>query len=652
MRQQLLAAAQSQRAAGRRMQALALCGDLLQRWPNDAQALQLQVRLLSELGAAAQAMQLARQLDPPLPAQEMADLEADLATHQTRWASAMPADSRHPYIEADHAVDTMDDTLARYGEHFPEVAARARVDRLVSYDRASRSAAAVSEYQSMLQAGKPLPWYADEPVADALLQQRQPEQAMALYEDSIKHEPGPYPDDQVDPHIGLMYAHVEAGHYRQAVASIDQTAAAEPAWRPIHGSTVPVINPHKIDADISAALIRKDAWLYRDAWQRIDAMLAQAPMNSMLWREMADVERARGWPRRSERSAITAAGIDPDDARVRLSAIEDWRELNDFSRVEPSLQDVEAVIPRDKHVLLTRDAWDRQRGWQFDFEHDRGQGGAPNFGDYDHETQAKLQSPLLDDHWRIYGLTRLAGASLQEGHTERDRLGLGVIGYARGLEAYVQVLPGLGSRTSRTAVEAGVKWFPSDYLTFNADWSSSGDQDVPLRANYYGITAHSLDVQVQWRASELTSAKLSASRDLFSDNNQRNGWQAEVIQRLHTSPYLSLDGGVQVGSSRNSRSDVPYFSPQQARWGLLTGRLENMLSQRYERTWQQRIDIAAGVYQERHFGSSWMFSTRYGQTFTPRGGLAFGWGLSWGSQPYDGRRSARVMLDLTMHWGA
>ncbi len=649
-REQELAMAQDRRAAGDRMRALALCEDVLQRWPGDAKAQRLQIQLLSEMGAAGQAEYLARQLSEPLPPEDMAKLQADLAAHQTRWARAMPADTRQPYLEADRAVATEDHAIGEYGQ-LPGMVERLGTDRLIAYEQATLSRPAVRDYDAMQKAGSRLPPYAELSVADALLQQRRPEQAIPLYESGIKYEPGPYPDDQTDPRVELMYAYFEAGRERRAMAWIDQSSAKEPIWLPRPGSTLPRSNRHKAEEDLNAALIRDYTWQYREAWERIEGMRAQAPMDAALWRALAKVERDRGWPRRAEDTLVAAAGIDPDDTQTRLEAIDSWRDLNDFARVEPALRDLESIAPRDSHVQTTRQDWDRQRGWQFDLEYDRGKGGTSTFGDYDHETQATLQSPLLDDFWRVYGITRFAGASLEEGHAERDRAGLGLRAYVRDLEAYVQALPGFGSKSPGTALEAGLKWSPSDYWNFGADWSNKGDVDVPLRASYYRVTAHSLDVNAEWRASEMTSVKLTGSHDSFSDGNHRNGWQLEGVQRLYTATFFTFDGGVQLGTSRNQLTTVPYYSPARARWGMLTGRLENLLYQRYESAWRQRIDVAVGPYQERFYGQSWAASVRYGQIFKPRGGLAFGWGLSWNSQPYDGRREARVMLDLTMHWG-
>jgi biofilm PGA synthesis protein PgaA len=658
-RQSWMADAETQHAAGHRMRALALCEDVLARWPDDARARRLEVRLLSELGASQRALELAQQLDPPLGVTEMSRLQADLAAHRLRWTRAEPADPRHPYAEADRALHDIDAVVDRYRISQPALSASASVDALIAEDKAGRYADAVRGYGAMRKANEPLPAYAKAAVADALLQQRQPEQAIVLFEDSIVALPPPYEADQTDPRIGLMYAYLEAGRHRDAVALIDRTAASEPVWNKIPGSSELAGNPHKSEADLNTALVREYMWLYKDAARRLDHQLAEAPSDEARWREWGNLERARGRFRASENALVTSAGIDATDLSTRLGLVDSWRELNDFSRVEPTLREVEAIKPNDNQVTQARTEWDHQRGWQFDFEHDRGRGGSPNFGDQDHETQATLMSPLLANHWRIYGLTRLAGASLDDGDddetgqgsAQRRRAGLGVRAYLRGFEAYAQALPALNDATRGTAVEAGLRWFPTDHWTFTGDWSNVGDDDTPLRASGSAITANAVDVSAEWRASELTSAKLSLKRDRFSDGNHRNGWEGEVVQRVFTAPYLALDAGVQIGVTRNTQVDGPYYSPDRARWAMATGRLENLLGQRYDREWRQRVDIGFGQYQEHRFGSGWIASARYGQIFQPRGGLAFGWGLGWASQPYDGKRDSRVMLDLTMHWG-
>ncbi|HUA78875.1 MAG TPA: hypothetical protein VL997_00765, partial [Dyella sp.] len=296
------------------------------------------------------------------------------------------------------------------------------------------------------------------------------------------------------------------------------------------------------------------------------------------------------------------------------------------------------------------EAWDRQRGWQWDITHDNGWGNSPDYGDRDQETQATLASPLIDDHWRVLALARAASAALPEGNVSRDRGGLGIQGFVPSLEFYVQALPAADRYVRRTDVEAGFSWAISDHWSWATDWSSAG-ADIPMRAQYYGITGETFNTAVQWRASELTSARLDVYRDRFTDGNVRKGWLGDLVQRLHTGPNLTFDGGLEIGGSTNSETDRPYFNPSWDRSYAVTGVLQNVLDQYSDRVWNQRFDISAGRYAERNFATGWMASARYGQTFQPHAGLRFGWGASWHWQPYDGRHESRVVLDLTMHWG-
>lgn len=651
LHQALWQRAQTELAAGRRMPALTACMQLLSQWPEDGSARRMQVRILSELGGAARARQLAQALSPRPDALTLGKLHADLAAHEIRWARASPADPRHPYAEVDHAVESMDAIIVEADKLQAALATRTRTDRLLAYDQSDRAADAVRGYRRLLAEHGVLPAYAMAGVADALLQQRSPFESAALYEQSIRELPGPYPPEETDPRVGLMYAYIESGRTAEAIALADQTAASLTAWRTRHGTAQPVSNPAKLQADLNSVLVREYSDLLRDAQQRLWPLLQQAPANAQLWREYGNLQRARGWPRAAERSHAIAMGIDPDDLSNQLGVLDDWRQLTDYSLVQPTLLQIETVSARNPAVQQERRAWDRERGWQFDLEHDRGRGSTPNLGDSDHQTQATLAGPLLGSHWRVQGLLNQASANLPEGSIKRARAGLGLLGYMRGLQAYARVLAATGGLAKRTALEAGAAWAPSDHWVLSTDWSQNGDDDLPIRASYYGITANALHASVQWRASELTESSFAASRVRFSDGNHSEGWQAHVMQRLLTAPRAALDGGLELGSTRNRDVNVPYYSPARARWAQLDVRLQNLLFQRYDRIWRQRIDFQAGRYEERRFGSGWIASARYGQSIQLHAGQVLGWGLRWSSQPYDGQRDTRVALDLTMHWG-
>jgi biofilm PGA synthesis protein PgaA len=108
---------------------------------------------------------------------------------------------------------------------------------------------------------------------------------------------------------------------------------------------------------------------------------------------------------------------------------------------------------------------------------------------------------------------------------------------------------------------------------------------------------------VQWRASELTSARLAVYRDRFTDGNLREGWLADVVQRLHIGENLTWDGGVEIGGSHNSEVDRPYFNPSEDRSYALTSVFQNMLNQYEDCSWTERVDLTVGEYAERNYST-------------------------------------------------
>jgi biofilm PGA synthesis protein PgaA len=645
----LLALARTEHAAGRRVEALAYCQEVLARWPNNLDARQLNIVLLSELGASTRALELASTLPPSTEHAERERLAADYDAHEERWARGEPSDPHHPYAEADKAVADIQH-LANDRSAPADIRQRARMDMLAALDQSDRAGEVLVAYAPMKQQGIQLPPYAEQAVADAMMQKHRPNEAIALYEDSIRRDPGPYDPSETDPRIGLAYAYLDAGRTHDALATINALAASEARWLHLRDVGGAVQNQRKVDADTSAAGIAQDEGLLSLAHARLAAMSAEAPGSADLRRQLAMAELARGWPRRALETLNIANTLDERDASAALDEAEAHRALYDYADVQSDLDQAQQEAGRSGRVQDAQAAWDRDSGWQFDLTHDNGRGNSPDYGDRDEETMATLASPLIDDHWRVLALAQYASAALPEGDVSRERAGLGLEGYLHGLQFYLQALPAADRFVRRTAFGAGFNWAISDHWSLSTDWSSAGN-DVPLRAQYYGITGNTLSTALQWRASELTSARLDVYRDRFSDGNVREGWLADVVQRLHTGSNFTWDGGVEIGGSHNSETDRPYFNPSEDHSYALTSTLQNVLRQYDDRSWTQRVDLAVGEYAERNYSTGLLVSARYGQVFQPHAGLRFGWGLGWHYQPYDGRYESRLVLDLTMHWG-
>lgn len=654
-RDELLAAAHADRDQHRYFDALEKTQTALTRNPDDNQAQGLQVLLLEDIGAADRALQLAQQMRPPPDEATMARLHADLVAHEIRWGddNIRPQDLRQPRADALRALADLDAARARYGASQPDIDRRLRVDRLQALRNAQMYAQAVTDYENLLRDRAVVPAYALEPAADSLLAQRQPDRARPLYQQVLREMPQRDSDNVPipGPHVGLMYAWSEAEHWQQASDEIDTLTNSEPIWLQPPGLKNPVPNPTRADVEATDAQLRTLFYLQAQGYRHLAAMLAYAPANPSLRREVGTAAIQRGWPRAGLRQIEIAQTLDPDDYSTRIELVEAHRALHDWSYIEPHLHELESVIPYEPRVQVLRREWNHDRGWQFDAEDVRGKGNAPDFGDHDNVFETSLASPLLDNRWRVYGVYRDDRAGLPEGHLIRRWAGGGVRYDYLGVNAYVQDLASLHGR-DHDALEGGVDWALNDNWSLSGDYSTAS-VDTPLRARINGINARGGSLAVTWRQSELQSARLSAQHLDFNDGNRRDELDATWQHRLVTRPFGFLDGGLEASTSRNNLgTDAPYFNPARDRYLGVTAHYEGQLWRHYDSHLIQTVDLAAGPYWERGYGSGPSYTLRYGQQWTPKPGLAFSWGLSYHRQPYDGRSENRIALDLGLHWGS
>jgi hypothetical protein len=90
----------------------------------------------------------------------------------------------------------------------------------------------VVEEGQALQSEGPLPPYAEEPYADALLYLRRPEEARAAYQRILAASPKDLPaQTQMIARYGLFYCAVELEDFDTAYAVIDSLVHDQPIWR-------------------------------------------------------------------------------------------------------------------------------------------------------------------------------------------------------------------------------------------------------------------------------------------------------------------------------------------------------------------------------------------------------------------------------------
>ncbi len=561
-----------------------------------------------------------------------------------RWDTVNPTLEKQRYEAADRAIAALDALIERWSKEpgAEDALWRARFDRLIALQDHNRMAEVVAGYEAARRAGVEVPNYVLSDVASAFLTLRQPEAARDLYRRALAGDPG-----NIEIESGLFHALIESEEFDEAFRVIDAAAASRKPFVPVQGAE-PAANADKATADIAAGNARYYADDLPEAERRFRAMTDIAPNDATLLTSLAQIENARGWPRRSDLTLERARAQQPEDAPVDIQqarndlSLQEWRPFEQvvetLDQRLPENTDVERLVIEDEVHNRAELRIFSDRTWRSTIGVNGGD--SLDFG-------SELYSPPIFYDWRLFSGFRLAHARIPEGNITERLYDTGIEYRGRDLTADAAAyVAQYGKESLGGRVEAD--WSIDDY------WSLGGDgeifsSDTPIRALKHDITANSLSLNTVYRESELRSVKLSAETLLFSDGNERALVGGQWRERVFTMPHLRLDALVDTGASHNTRANEPYFNPSYD--AIVTGGAElvHILYRHYELTYEEAVTLNAGPYWEAGFGTGFTWGARYEQRLrTDLVEAALG--LGFARQPYDGVYEDDVTLSFKLTW--
>ena len=571
------------------------------------------------------------------------DLNGNAGGEEVRWGenyaptrAQQRADSLSALARLDSAVSATatTDRAWRY----------AQFDRIVALHDLQEMRKVLDLYELLQRQRIDVPAYALSDVADAFLTVHEPARAEELYLNLLQHNPtnGTF-------WSGLAYAQMEREHPYEALATIDKAYKQAPVWIKSAGGSTVSSNRMRLDLELQAAQMRRDVGLLAEEQKRIEFLVAEAPSNARLHRQLAACYLARGWPARGLNESRIAEEDAPADELPSLddAAIAEEVGLRDaVDAMIPTLRAREYDSPA--LMLFLRDEG-IERGWQLDAETVFGWGSGLVVGSGDQHSEAHLFSSLLDNRWRIYGHELSDSGTFEVGSAERTREGAGVRYDYNRQEAWAEFAHDTG--TDRNAGNIGAKLSLNDFWTVRVE-GDSDSFDVPVRAVTGNVHGRSVDVNVAWHANELRDANAGLQRILFSDGNQRSTLSGAWDQRAWTTSRIEANIGAEVWTSTNSLNENrPYFNPS-ADFSLgPRGTLDWLTWRHYDRSFHQEVEVHTAPYWQQNYGTSGSFAVHYGQLWKMREGLHLKWGITWNTQPYDGVNEHRTALESSITWG-
>jgi biofilm PGA synthesis protein PgaA len=625
--------------AGDSWAALVAYGEVLRLAPADTEARTSVAGLLDGLrgahGAAA--------LDGAPPRRQ-----ADMAAARTRWGGEVRSEDPAQRFEGtDRALADLDALLARLRADpaaDPALIRRVRVDRMVALRDRVRMAEVLAEARELA----PLPAFAEQAHADALLYSYMPAEASAAYDRVLAADP-----NNIQARYGRVFALVEQERHREAVAEADAILASRPRFVAMVGAPATTPDPEYAYAAQLAAETRLWADDVGEGSRRLDELAQGAPASASLRRARAGALSARGWPREAEQETRIAASLDPDSLWTRISRAETDLARERIAAAAEQSDTLLALAPENRTVQRLAQDVRARKGWQLllDFAPAFNQGGGSFVEGEGYSFVGRLVTPEAIGRLRIVTFLESAAANPPEGRVTRNRAGAGLGFTGPDLSATAYATASWGSLPQPGAgVEAA--WQIDDR------WRISGNAEVnsaatPIRALLADISGNALNLALDWRRDERLSVSASVRTLFLSDSNDWVAAGASLVQQLHASEGLWLRGRVDAYASSNSKPGGPYFAPS-SDLSLAAGiALEQRLWRRYQRQFTHLASVDAGVYDQAGYKASWIGVLRYEQRWRRDPWTEVFYSVGIDRRVYDGvgERGVQVAVGLRQRLG-
>ena len=642
---------------GQPQRAEAAYRNLLARHPRDADAAQGLVMSLQ-----AQQFPVAPPVPPVPPALPSRDWSAEQAQSGARIRAAIAVlDTDFTltrYAPMDAALaENSNLTREAIAAHQLAIARRLRLDHIVGLQARGTSSQALNEFQALEAEGDPLPAYAINAAADALMALRQPEQARALYQRALAADPG-----NSGTQTGLMYAELEAENFPGMEQIVQQRLEATQR------------SPAARRTEVSALR-------FADRIQPAAAALAQLsaefPTDVGLWLDQADLLSQRGLPRAAAERYRAVLAAEPASTKAKVGLAEATWAQGDIPEAARMVAALQAEAPEHPAVQRLVRAWERRQRPFLTSSATWGFGSGHVSGNDDMTWSTTLYSGQNDQGLRVFATHHLAraqwwwdSAHLYQGTASHERGGMGLEWTRRDLQATVEV--GTNLRNGRDAVGAvGANWQINDQLSLRGRYETQTN-DFPLKGRvpdvesnlgaptYLHADKKTVGVAYRWNESRRVAADISNYR--FNDGNNRTALAASWSERLYSGYGRTLDLQTAAYTSANSLRDAVYFNPRRDFAISETLAADWLTWRHYERSFNQRVAVSVGLYrQQSGDGSS---SASYGQTygwnpfygvhyehewqFGPDRSLRYGIGAR--RFPYDGKYENSRYIDATLNW--
>ncbi|WP_175941810.1 poly-beta-1,6 N-acetyl-D-glucosamine export porin PgaA [Burkholderia pyrrocinia] len=603
---------------------------------------------LASSGGAIKALEEAKARPDVFSAVDLARLEELSIRQQVRGgrdkSRAMTSADRFDGLDnALRAADDLDKRMPATPEYSPVRTALAG-DRTIAYAARGNMKTAVATFETIPPDGE-ISIDALAAVGDAYLYLSEPGKANTVYQRALKQATASPTDSAtrgfqygtrtrpIELREGLFWSYVDQGRAADASQVLDEIGKSLPpanqvrSWGPENDD---YLRYYRLQAQYLIYTGRVDEGI-----AALEKLEKEVPFNAEVRAAHADAVSGQSHPRQAIAMYRASLTDHPDSVEMLAGLGRAALTADDYATAKSVDQTVDNTFPDSGAVRAFKRDYNAYRSPVFttdlSFEH-----GNSALADNSFSSDSYVYSPPFGDNWRVFAHTFFGHAQTDAGSISRTRTGVGG-DYRHGpLTILGEVTRSLGS-DGRTGGRGSITYNLNDYWTVSGALDSN-DNTLPWKAYVAHIWGRSANVEVVYRQNDRREVKLSYGVSRYSDSNLHQEISATGTQRVYTSANQLVNVSLNLGTDSNTRQDAPYFSPGRDYAAAATVMHQLTLWKKGDMSLQQRLSASGGVYNERGFGTSPLWSARLEHAWTFKHDITLTYGVEVSSHAYDGQR--------------
>ncbi|MDI1298493.1 poly-beta-1,6 N-acetyl-D-glucosamine export porin PgaA [Methylotenera sp.] len=585
-----------------------------------------------EAGATTQAMMLVEMYPNAVDKNEVGKINNDAAALYIAWGLNSVKDPANRFADTDKALVKLDEacqcdwnTLDLHSDSKQNLA----FDRIVALRNRYRMQDAINQYSQLGKANITAPSYVLSAVGDAYLYKHMPEEALKAYDASIAKDAS-----NIETKFSKFYTLIELERFDDASKLLNSLSKDVPDYRSRPKN--PVIRPNdaKFEVDSKSAYLLAYGDDLAGAEAKFQALNNIGPMNHDVDVALAEIERWRGWPEKTELRMSKTIQEYPDEILPKTLLANAHLDLREWRVAEAETQSLVRDYPENSTVQELNRRLQLHKSRQLTMDAFTSQSSGSTLGSRSKGLNAVLYSSPIDYNYRAFLSTQYAYANYPEGVGHAFFPGIGLEYTNRDWRltgAVSEAIPNNNGITSTLTAEYRV----NDYWSL-ASLVDINSSQMPLRGLRTGKSGDLINISSIYRWSDLTRASIVAGYMNMDDSNQREIINIAFDRRLITKPHNKLTTHLLVDTSHNKQVDVSYFNPASDLDTKIILDNEWMLWRRYERSFGHRLQIGAGQYWQKNFGTDSTWTVSYEQQFKWDDAFEIDYGIERSRHPYDG----------------